>query len=200
VTEGSGQVTAAGQDQRSSVAVPDDSRRPSAARWTVIGVAVVLAAFVMVLATREPASTKEADSPLLGQPAPEVAGDSYSGEPFRLSSLRGRYVVVNFFATWCIPCREEHPQLVLFQSRHQAAGDATVVSIVYDDTPAKVREFFADNGGDWPVVDDAGAKVDYGVRGVPESFVIDPDGFVVARVVGGVRADSLDAIISRTQG
>lgn len=177
----------------------DDAPRSHTARWVALAVAACLAAFVSALATREPASTREADSPLLGQPAPQIEGESYAGKPFRLTSLRGRYVVVNFFATWCVPCRKEHPELVRFQNRHAAAGDATVVSVVFDDKPSTVRQFFAENGGDWPVVDDFGAKVDYGVRGVPESFVVDPDGYVVARVVGGVKADALDAIIARTR-
>lgn len=177
----------------------DSGNRPRhGARRAALAVAVLLAAFVGVLATREPAATREADSPLLGHPAPQLVGRGLDGRPFRLSSMRGRFVVVNFFATWCVPCRKEHPELVRFQNLHVAKGDATLVSIIYDDEIATVRRFFADKGGEWPVIDAASAKVDFGVRGVPESFVIDPQGFVVARVVGGVKAESLDAIVNRT--
>lgn len=116
----------------------------------------------------------------------------------KLSDLRGRYVVVNFFATWCIPCVREHPELIRFADRHPVE-QAQVLMVIYDDQPAAVRQFFAKRGGDWPVLDDPGAKVDFGVRGVPESFLVDPDGFVLTRLVGGVTADGLDRLLSQAE-
>ena len=107
---------------------------------------------------------------------------------------------VNFFATWCVPCRREHPELVRFQERHQAVGDVEVVGVVYDDSVDAVRQFKAERGGRWPMLSDPGGKValDFGVSGVPESFLIGPDGVIVAKLVGGVRADDLDLLLQRT--
>ena len=173
---------------------PAGDRPRHTARWAAAGVAAVIAALVVVLATRPPASDVVAPSPIVGQAAPEVEGPALNGTTVRLSELRGRWVVVNFFATWCIPCVREHPELVRFSDRHDPAH-AVVLSVVYDDQPEDVAEFFADKGGEWPVVDDSGAKVDFGVRGVPESFLVGPDGVVRTRLVGGVTAEGLDQLL-----
>jgi len=154
----------------------------------------VVAVLVVVLATRPPASDVVAPSPLVGRPAPEVEGPGLDGATVRLSDLRGRWVVVNFFATWCVPCLQEHPELVRFSDRHPPER-VRVLAVVYDDQPEDVARFFRERGGDWPVVDDVGAKVDFGVRGVPESFLVDPDGVVRTRLVGGVTADGLDGLL-----
>ena len=174
-------------------------RRSRTALWSALAVGVVTASFVGVLATRKPADQRVAPTRLAGRPAPEVAGPDLSGHEVRLSSLRGRYVVVNFFATWCTPCVREHPELVRFQARHELAGDATVVSVVYDDQPSDVQRFFAERGGTWPVVTNERAKVEWGVRGVPESFLVDPEGTVLVRVVGGVTNTGLERLLSQVK-
>lgn len=173
-------------------------RRPRTARWIAVSVGVAVALLVVTLATRRPASDVVAPSPIVGQSAPEVEGPNLNGAATKLSDLRGRYVVVNFFATWCIPCLQEHPELIRFADRHPPER-AQVLMVVYDDQPADVRAFFAKRGGTWPVLDDSGAKVDFGVRGVPESFLVDPDGLVLTRLVGGVTADGLDRLLAQAE-
>ncbi|HUR49941.1 MAG TPA: TlpA disulfide reductase family protein [Acidimicrobiales bacterium] len=172
---------------------------PRAVRWIAGGLAVAVLAFVALLATRQPAATRIADSPLVGRLAPEISGSAVDGRAVRLSGLRGRYVVLNFFATWCVPCQREHPELRDFADA--ADGKAEVVAVIFDDDPARVREFFERRGGDWPVLDDPGGKValDYGVRGPPESFLIAPDGVVVSRIVGEVTTEGLTALVARAE-
>ncbi|MEO7837242.1 MAG: TlpA disulfide reductase family protein [Acidimicrobiales bacterium] len=170
------------------------ARRPRTARWIALAVGLIVALLVVMLATRRPASDVVAPSPIVGQTAPEIEGPGLDGAVMKLSDLRGGYVVVNFFATWCIPCVREHPELIRFADRHPAE-EAEVLMVIYDDQPAEVRDFFAKRGGDWPVLDDPGSKVDFGVRGVPESFLVDPDGVVLTRLVGGVTADGLDSLL-----
>lgn len=169
----------------------------------VAGVIAVMAlGFVWILGTSEPGTDREAQSPLLGKAAPALAGTTLDGEQFDIADHRGRWVVVNVFATWCGPCRQEHPELVAFDEKHRDAGDVTLVSVLFDDRPSTARRYFEDNGGEWPVVVDADARIatDYGVAQVPETYVVAPDGQVVAKLIGGVTLDGLDGVIADAQG
>ncbi len=163
----------------------------------VVAVAVVL--LVAVLATRPASVERVTRSPLIGKLAPATIGTTLTGDHFDLASLRGRWVVVNFFATWCVPCLEEHPELDAFAVSHAASGDASVVSVLFDDEPDKARDVFAKRGGDWPVVidPDGAIGVAYGVARVPESFLVAPDGTVIQRLVGGVTAAELDGLLAQ---
>lgn len=182
--------------------MPERTRRRGRVAVTAGAVGVVLAGFVVLLATREPAVNRLADSPLVGRPAPAIDAARLTGGTYRLDDDAGRWVLVNFFATWCVPCQREHPELVRFATAHAAAGDATVVSVVFDDDPDAVREFFAANGGDWPVVsdDDGRIAVAYGVVRVPESYLVTPRGFVAAKIIGGVTAEGLEDLLARVRG
>jgi cytochrome c biogenesis protein CcmG/thiol:disulfide interchange protein DsbE len=164
----------------------------------VSGVVAVLAlAFVAVLATREPATERRSTSPLIGRAAPALVGETLDGGTFDIDDHRGRWVVVNFFATWCPPCVEEHPELVSFDEAHRAAGDAALVSVVFRNDPDEVRAFFAARGGEWPVVDDGGqAAVAYGVVAVPETYLVTPSGIVVQKYTGGVTRAAIEADIA----
>jgi cytochrome c biogenesis protein CcmG/thiol:disulfide interchange protein DsbE len=156
-------------------------------------VALVLVVFVAILATREPATERRSKSPLIGKVAPALEGETLDGGTFDIDDHRGEWVVVNFFATWCPPCVEEHPELVAFDQAHRAAGDATVVSVVYNERPEVVADFFAERGGDWPVIAEGGlASVDYGVVKVPETYLITPGGDVVQKYTGGVTQQMIE--------
>ena len=172
----------------------------SGPRIAAVSVGLVMVLLIGVLATRRNAVDRRRSSPLIGRVAPEIAGeDLLNGGRARLSDRAGSWVLVNFFASWCVPCAKEHPELVKFAAAHEAAGDAQVFAVVFEDGPKGVRAFFAKRGGSWPVVDEPRAAVDFGVTGVPESFLVAPDGVVVAKLTGGVRLGSLESTLARFQ-
>jgi len=176
-------------------------RRTRRALWIAVAVAVPVFLLVLALANGEPAATRAVKSPLVGKPAPPVEGTTVDGGQASLAGLKGKWVVLNFFATWCVPCRQEHPELVNFSASHQVTGDATVMAVVYSDNAQAVKEFRDKEGGSWAMVVDPKGRIalDYGVSGVPESFLISPDGVVVAKLLGGVRASDLDQLLNRAK-
>ena len=169
-------------------------RRRHPARWVGAGILVAGAALVVLLATRPSSLATEVQTPLLGQPAPALTGTTVTGQRFALSSLRGRWVVVNFFASWCEPCQQEEPGLVAFAYQHRGPAGAALVGVVYDDTTANARQFMTAAGAMWPALEDPGGTiaVDYGVRAPPETFIVSPGGLVVAHLDGPVTAAQLD--------
>lgn len=171
---------------------------------TSAGLGVVLVLLVTALATSDSSAGRSADSPLLGRPAPVLEGPSLlaGGSDYALADQAGRWTVVNFFATWCVPCRAEHPDLMRFSAAHAEAGDARVVSVVFSDKPDDVAAFFAEYGGSWPVLEDPVGQValEWGVTGVPESFLVGPDATVRAKITGGVDYEGLEALLAQAQG
>lgn len=182
--------------------VVEAPRRGRVALVVSLVVAVVVAGFVVVLATGEPAQNRRARSPLIGKLAPPLEGETLDGGNFDIGDHRGQWVVVNFFATWCVPCRQEHDDLVAFDEAHGEAGDAVLVSVLFDDNPDTAREYFEDNGGDWPLVIDGTGTISttYGVPQVPETYVVAPNGRVAVKLIGGVTQDGLERVIRELEG
>jgi len=176
-------------------------RRGRAALFVVVPVAVVIVLLVAVLITRKSAADRADFDRLHNQPAPEIVGTTLDGKPFNLDDYKGKWVVVNFFAQWCVPCQQEHPDLVSFSQRHEAAkDDVQLISVVFNDDLSKVKDFFAREGGDWPVVtgDSGRMALDYSVVRVPDTYIIDPIGIVRDRLQRPVQnTDELDVIISQ---
>ena len=189
-------------DHESPPAVVSVLRRSRRVLWIVVALAVPLVFLLGVLATRPPATRRAVDSPLVGKPAPAFDATTIDGEKISLGDFSGRWVLVNFFATWCVPCRIEHPELVRFHQRHRSRGDLEIVGVVYDDAASAVREFRADEGGTWPMVLDPEGRIalDFGVAGIPESFLVDPEGYVVAKLIGGVSERDLEERLAAAGG
>ena len=177
-------------------------RRTRKALWIAVAVAIPVAMLIAVLATSPSARSRAVKSPLVGRPAPPAEGTTIDGSRASLADLRGRWVVVNFFATWCVPCRTEHPELVRFADAHEETGDASVFAIVYSDSPSAVKDYRAEHGGDWPMLTDPDGRValDFGVAGVPESFLVSPEGLIVSKILGGVQAADLDRLLAQASG
>lgn len=169
------------------------------APFVAIVVAVVIAALVIVFAGSEPA-TESAQTNLMGESAPAAVGELLDGGRFDLSRRKGDWVVLNFMQSSCVPCQQEQPELEKFVAAQESQPDgARFYSVVYDDTRANVEAFFAKEGGDWPVVmDDKGSiATAFGVSQVPETWIVDPQGYVRYRVISEVTAESLGSTLQR---
>jgi len=180
-------------------AAPAAARTVHTARWVGIGVLVIAAGLVAVLATRPPAAVVEVQSPLVGAQAPPVRGVTVDGRRYALPRAPGVFTVVNFFAAWCVPCQEEGPQLVAFNFQSKRSGDAQLVSVVFDDSASDARSYQATLGATWPTLADPGGNLalSFGVRAPPSTFLIAPDGRVVAFIEAPVTAADLDSLIAR---
>jgi cytochrome c biogenesis protein CcmG/thiol:disulfide interchange protein DsbE len=165
------------------------TKRRHTTRWLAGGVLAVLVVVGVVLATSTPEESTQVDSPLLGHMAPTFSGtDLRTGHHVSLTALRGHYVVVNFFASWCTPCVDETPDLVTFAyNQAHEAGGATVVGVVFHDETAAARAFQRSEGAIWPTVADPGGTIAqaFGVTNPPTTFVIDPSGRITVNPVLG---------------
>jgi cytochrome c biogenesis protein CcmG/thiol:disulfide interchange protein DsbE len=186
--------------ERQSTAPAAPHRRRRRAPLILAGGVVGLGLLIATMAMANPANLQLAKSPLIGKPAPPIAGSGINAGPQQLSRFAGRWVLVNFFASWCIPCREEMPQLNLFETKHASARDATVLAVEYDQgdlgaAPGFLRSYHAA----FPAVNDPAADVDYGITGIPETYLIDPAGTVVAKYFGAITAAGIDGEIAKLE-
>ncbi len=164
-------------------------------RWpwllALLAVTVGLTAVLSVGFGRDP---RVVASTLMDRPAPALSGPTLDDGSFDLADYRGQVVVVNFWASWCVACRQEHPQLVSAALALEQYG-VQFVGVDTQDTVEAANAFMAEMGDDgtYPsVLDPDGRKaVEWGLFGVPETFVIDPSGRIRAKAVGAVTEEWL---------
>jgi cytochrome c biogenesis protein CcmG/thiol:disulfide interchange protein DsbE len=164
----------------------------TALRWTIPLAAVPL---LVLLAYGFRTDPRAIPTPLVGKPAAKFTLQTFAGDEVSLERLRGRVVVLNFWASWCIPaCYEEAPVLERAWQEWKDRG-VTLVGINIQDREDAARAFIARFNHTFPNAADAGGRVsvDYGVYGVPETFFIDRAGRVRGKHVGAVT----DAVVER---
>jgi cytochrome c biogenesis protein CcmG/thiol:disulfide interchange protein DsbE len=178
-----------------------EKRSRPLAPWIVLVVAIALGGLFFALASANPSSGATADSPLIGRPAPEATGTLSDGTSFDLSRRKGSWVVLNFFDPDCIPCVQEHPELIEFDADQELLGadGAELYSVIVRGSQDEVEAFFDERGGDWPAIysefDDF--PVAFGVAAVPETWIIDPSGVVQLRMISKVTAEQLNVILQQ---
>lgn len=163
----------------------------------VAGLALLIGIFAFRLAAGDP----PVRSPLLGAPAPTFTlVDLDTAEPFDLADYQGNIVVINFWASWCPPCRDEHPALVAVANTYP---EVQFVGITHQDEPASSREFLDElgRGATTRYLVDPGSAVgiQYGIFGLPETFVVNPTGVVAAKITGPADIGTLLSVIEAVQ-
>jgi cytochrome c biogenesis protein CcmG/thiol:disulfide interchange protein DsbE len=166
------------------------SARSRALRWAIpLAVVPVLALLAYGFRT----DPRDIPSALLGKPASPFALTAFDGKPVSLDALRGKVVVVNFWASWCVPaCYDEAPSLERAWQAYRDRG-AVLIGVNIQDKEEPARRFLAQFGHTFPNAPDPSGRVsvDYGVYGVPETFFIDRKGQVRFRKVGAVTDEIL---------
>jgi thiol-disulfide isomerase/thioredoxin len=150
-----------------------------------------------------PAVLAEATSPPAATPVPTTAEipalkvDTVDGKPYELAAHRGKWVVVNFWATWCGPCIKEMPELSALDKRRE---DIEVIGLAYEEIEAKaMREFLTQRPVVYPIaiVDVYSPPADFAPpRGLPTTYLIAPDGKVAKQFIGPVTALEIEAVIT----
>lgn len=137
----------------------------------------------------------------VGKPAPPFELEALDGSRLSSRDLRGRPLVINFWASWCTECRKEHP---LLMEAHDRLGERIAfVGVIFQDSEKNARGYLVEMGdiasGSYPNLKDPGSRVaiDYGVYGVPETFFVDRRGVVAAKRVGRVTPEILEVELGR---
>lgn len=167
--------------------------------WKVLlgGLALVLP-LVVVLALSFGKDPHAVRSPLVGKQAPGFALKSVSaGEVVDPGLGAGKPLVLNFWATWCQPCKAEHGVLAWAAGRH--SDKVQFLGLVYEDTQARIQAFLKRHGSGYPTLVDEGGKtaIAYGVGGVPETFFIDGKGVIKEKYAGPLNAAGIEERIQR---
>jgi len=169
---------------------------------TIAGIVVGVGAVVVVFSSRFGVDPRLVNSPLIGQPVPAVELE-YLAEPGSLNftDLTGDVVVINFWASWCFPCRGEHPALVEVARDYRDRG-VKLVGVDFDDEPSAAMAFLDElgwGGDNYFYVQDPDLRggVEFGLFAVPETFFVDAEGVIVAKIQGPVTSRALRSILDQ---
>lgn len=156
-----------------------------------LAVAALLALFFYGLTTQR---LQAGIAPKPNTVAPDFQLTTYSGQPMHLDSYRGKVVVVNFWASWCVPCRDEQPTLETLWQRYQNRG-VVFLGIDIQDNQHDGLDFLRQFGASYPIgPDPTGAvSINYGVVGVPETYIVSRQGTIAKKIVGPVDASQVVA-------
>lgn len=160
--------------------------------WAGLAVVVPLAGVLAVNINRDPNPSLQR-SPLVGKPAPPFSLTPVGGgAPVSLEALRGKPVVLNFWASWCVPCYQEHG--VLLRAARAHGAQVQFLGVVYEDEEDRIRAFLSEQGMAYPSLLDLQGRtaIAYGVYGVPETYFIDAQGQVVDKYTGPLDDDLMN--------
>lgn len=157
--------------------------------------ALLVVPLVVLLANGFRFDPKIVESPLVGKEAPSFLLVDLEGRSYDFEELRGQPMVINFWATYCVPCIYEHPLLIQAADHYQ--GRVHFLGVIYQDEPELIRAFNAERGTWGPSLVDNGGRmaIAYGVYGPPETFFIDRDGVIVHKVIGQVDGQTLVDVV-----
>ena len=160
------------------------------ARYAAVALILGLALTLTLAFRRDPHDIRTGT---VGKPAPAFTLPNLNGTgTISLEQYKGKVVVLNFWASWCVPCKEENPALTDFWERYRGTN-VVLLGVVFQDSTNAAREYTARLGNTWPTaVDESGqVALSYGVFGPPETYFIGADGVIAGRHIGPIDAATL---------
>lgn len=193
------------EHSRSSTSMPANATPASsrfASSWQRLLPPALAALLVGVLGYTllRPARNATTGGPLIGRPAPAFVLESLDGVQVSLTELRGRPVVLNFWASWCVPCREEAPLFRELSARQGEGSGVAILGVLFQETNERsARDFIREYALAYPNLKDPGINtgVEYGVSGIPETVFIDREGTVQHMDRGGLSRERLNAGLAK---
>jgi len=165
----------------------------------IILLTVIIVGIIIILFLTKPQEVSE-KRVAVGSPAPEFKLLDTNGNKWTMSELKGKVVFLNFWATWCETCRLEKPLIQNLINAKKGDDRFVFLSILFRDDPKKAAAYMKENNYTKPVlIDDKGVADMFGIRGVPETFIIDGNGIVRDRIIGPNRWDSPEVIEAITR-
>jgi cytochrome c biogenesis protein CcmG/thiol:disulfide interchange protein DsbE len=168
-----------------------DGRSTKSSQYLIFVVALIIVGATLVYAVAGRGS-----APLREGPAPDFTLELFDGGQLSLNELRGQVVVLNFWASWCPPCRQEAPILEAVSEQYRGQG-VTFVGLNYEDADSPARAFVEEFGITYPNGPDVRSRIArvYGVQGVPETFIINPEGEIAEVFIGSPTEAQLTAVL-----
>lgn len=162
----------------------------------VVSCLILSAAVLMIAGCNKKEEAAGVSQVRENKPAPGITVNSLTNVPLKLSALKGKVVLLNFWATWCPPCREEIPSMMKLNSAMAGKPFQMVAVSIDEGGVPEIESFFKTSGYSLPAYTDPGGEAvkAYGITGVPESFVIDKNGNLVKKVIGPLAWDSPETI------
>jgi cytochrome c biogenesis protein CcmG/thiol:disulfide interchange protein DsbE len=183
-----------------SLSYLEPSERTKRGRPSLTAIALIIGAMVVVIMLGISLARAGQTQPASG-PAPNFTLGTFDGDLFSLADQRGKVVIVNFWASWCVPCREEAPILQDVWERYRDR-DVVMVGVDYLDVERDALAFIEEFGITYPNGLDMGKAISkrYRIKGVPETFIVDQKGDIVEFYVGPAKEGQLDAILEPLLG
>ena len=140
---------------------------------------------------------KTIPSALINKPAPSFTLNSFKEKKITLDSFQGEPLVLNFFASWCVPCRRESQELEKVWQKYQ--GQINILSVAVNDSTEAAKKFIQENKVSFPAAKDdldGSLSIDYGVTGIPETFFINSEGIIKDKVLGAVDSNKIEEFLN----
>ena len=192
-----------------------DGARSKKWLWiSLVAIFVGVGSLVLVFSSRFGVDPRLVNSPLIGQPAPpltlqvlerglltDVAADDAAVYEDVLADLRGDILIINFWASWCVPCRGEHPALTAVARDYEDRG-VSLVGVAFRNKPADAASFLDElgwGGDNYRYVLDSKERgaVEYGLFAVPETYFVDADGIIVGKIQGAVSSSAVRSVLEQ---